>query len=168
MIKKLFLLMLMLLPCATATVKAQYGVGDWKIHATFSGQNVQNIIDTGDKVYYLVSNNLFCYDKETQENENLNKGNYLSDVLIKQIYYNSYKKYLLVVYDNSNIDIIDHDGKVFNMPDIKDAILTSDKTINHVSFTDKAAYVATSFGYLVLNDSKYEVKESRIYNISMA
>ena len=97
MIKKLFLLMLMLLPCAAATVQAQYGVGDWKIHATFSGQNVQNVIDTGDKVYYLVSNNLFCYDKTTQENEALNKRNYLSDVLIKQIYYNSYKKYLMVV-----------------------------------------------------------------------
>ncbi len=167
MIKKLFLLLLMLLPCAAATVKAQYGVGDWKIHATFSGQNVQNVIDTGDKVYYLVSNNLFCYDKETQENEALNKRNYLSDVLIKQIYYNSYKKYLMVVYDNSNIDVIDSNGKVVNIPDIKDAILTSDKAINDVTFTQKAAYLATSFGYLVLNDTKYEVKESRIYNLSM-
>lgn len=167
MIKKLFLLMLMLLPCAAATVQAQYGVGDWKIHATFSGQNVQNVIDTGDKVYYLVSNNLFCYDKTTQENEELNKRNYLSDVLIKQIYYNSYKKYLMVVYDNSNIDVIDSNGKVVNIPDIKDAILTSDKAINDVTFTQKAAYIATSFGYLVLNDTKYEVKESRIYNLSM-
>lgn len=167
MIKKLFLLMLMLLPCAAATVQAQYGVGDWKIHATFSGQNVQNVIDTGDKVYYLVSNNLFCYDKTTQENEALNKRNYLSDVLIKQIYYNSYKKYLMVVYDNSNIDVIDSNGKVVNIPDIKDAILTSDKAINDVTFTQKAAYIATSFGYLVLNDTKYEVKESRIYNLSM-
>lgn len=168
MIKKLFLLLLMLLPCATAMVKAQYGVGDWKIHATFSGQNVQNVIDAGDKVYYLVSNNLFCYDKTTQENEALNKRNYLSDVLISQIYYNSYKKYLMVVYDNSNIDLIDNNGKVINIPDIKDAILTSDKTINDVSFTPKAAYLATAFGYLVINDTKYEVKESRVYNISMA
>jgi hypothetical protein len=144
-------------------MKAQYGVGDWKIHSVF-GSTITNLIDAGDKVYYLVSSNLYCFDKTTQENEALNKRNYLSDVNIRQIYYNNSKKYLLIVYDDSNIDLILSSGKVINMPDIKDAEMTGSKTINDVSFATDVAYVATDFGYVVINDTKYEVKESRIYN----
>lgn len=168
MIKRLLLLLALMLPCAAASVHAQFGVGDWKMHSVFSGQKAQNIIDTGDKVYYLVSNNLFCYDKQTQENEALNRRNYLNDAIISQIYYNSYKKYLMVVYDDCNIDVITASGKVVNMPDVKDALMTTDKTINDVSFTADVAYVATKFGYLVINDKKFEVKESHIYNQSIA
>lgn len=168
MIKRLLLLLALMLPCAAASVHAQFGVGDWKMHSVFSGQKAQNIIDTGDKVYYLVSNNLFCYDKQTQENEALNRRNYLNDAIISQIYYNAYKKYLMVVYDDCNIDVITASGKVVNMPDVKDALMTTDKTINDVTFTADAAYAATKFGYLVINDKKFEVKESHIYNQSIA
>ena len=42
----------------------------------------------GDKIYYLASGSLFCLDKDTQENESLNKSNYLSDFTIDGIYYN--------------------------------------------------------------------------------
>ena len=136
----------------------------WQVVPSFKGSEIKNVADVGSKVYYLSSGCLYCFDKSTKENESLNRANYLNDVTITDIYYNDYRGYLMVVYDNSNIDIITADGEVLNMPDIKAASLTQSKTINDVTFTTKGrVYLATDFGYVVLNDQKWEVTESRIF-----
>lgn len=160
MIKKLFYLFLLLIPFVG---NSQISVGDWKIHALF-GSDPTNIIDTPNKVYYLVSNNLFVYDKADQVNESLTKRNKLSDNLIRNIYYNYDNKYLLIAYDNSNIDFLYDNGKVVNLPDLRDVILSTAKGINGVCFSDNKVYVATDFGYMIVNDKKQEVSESRIFN----
>ncbi len=136
---------------------------NWRVHPLFAAP-VQNIIDTGDMVYYMVSNNLYRYYKDTQENEHLSTANYLNDVGIAGVYYNYYKNYLMVVYDNSNIDVLLANGDVVNMPEILNSTLNVSKGVNHVTFTAARAYVATQFGYVVINDSKWEVDESHIYN----
>ena len=82
---------------------------------------------------------------------------------ISQVYYNSDRDYLVVIYNNSNIDIILSDGSVVNMPEVKDAIMTQSKTINDVTFADGLIYLATDFGYVVIDDNKFVVKESHIY-----
>ena len=65
MLKRIVIFLALALPFMA---NAQYGVGDWRIHTIFVGSAAERVIDTPDKVYYLVSNNLFCYDKETEEN----------------------------------------------------------------------------------------------------
>ncbi|MGM9803881.1 MAG: hypothetical protein ACI308_06865 [Muribaculaceae bacterium] len=148
------------------TLMASAAVGTWKIHPTF-GSTPTNAIDVGDKVYYLVSNTLYCYDKETSENIAYDRSNYLNDSQVQNIYYNYSKNYLLVVYNNSNIDMILANGKVVNIPDINNALLTTAKTVNDVVFCGNYAYVATAFGYVVINDQKYEISESRIYGVNV-
>lgn len=164
MIRKLFILLAALLPLA---VSGQYGTGAWKFHPFFVSTNLQNNIDTGDKVYYLVNNSLYCYDKATQENESLNKGNYLSDVTVTGIYYNADKKYVMATYNNSNIDVIMDDGRIINMPEIKDAVVSQSKVINDVTFDGDRAYVATGFGYVVIDDKNFVIKESHYFNESL-
>lgn len=163
MVKNIFLAIILLLPLFC---KAQISVGDWKIHPVF-GTDVTNIIDTDKKVYYLVDKFLYSYDKESSENESFTKRNKLSDIEIKDIYYNYDKKYLLIVYSNSNIDFLYDDGKIINLPDIKDVILTMSKNINDVTFNNNKVYMAADFGYVILNDEKHEVMESQIYNIPL-
>ena len=160
MIKKALILMLLLLPMA---LRAQYTTGDWKLHSTFVVSQAQNCIDTGNKVYYLVSGCLFCFDKSTQENESLSRQNYLSDINITNIFYNYTKHYLVVVYANSNIDVIADNGKIINMPELKDAVITSSKKVNEISFTSANMLVATDFGYIVIDDDQFVVKESHVY-----
>ena len=135
--------------------------GMWKIHPIFNAAP-QNVVDAGTYVYYLVSNNLFRFDKSTRESVVLGKGSGISDVNVKQIYYNVEKNYMLVVYDNANIDIIKQDGKIVNVPNIKDAVMTTKKTINHVAFSSDGAYVASAFGYVVIDNDSFHVKESKI------
>ena len=80
------IVMLMLLVAFVS--RAQYTAGEWVLHPSFAGANMQNCMDVGSKIYYLASGCLFCLDKDTQENESLNKSNYLSDFTVESIYYN--------------------------------------------------------------------------------
>lgn len=149
--------------------QAQSDYGKWFLHAMFAGDNITNCIDTGDDVYYVSSNNLFRYDKDTNENEHLNRANYLSDSGVKNIYYNRDKNYIMVAYENSNIDVIDvRSGDVSNMSDIKNADIATSKTINDITFASgNKAVVATDFGFVIYNDKKLEVERSFISDKAM-
>ena len=125
-LKKILLLVVAVITIsAPSQVLAQNAVGNWIIHTSFVGNDVKCVAEGNRWVYYLTSGNLFRLDKETEETEALSIVNDLSDMGIKQIYYNSNKDYLVAVYDNSNIDIILSDGSVVNMPEIKDALMTT-------------------------------------------
>lgn len=158
--KKIFFLLAMWL---TLCASAQNAVGDWRIHTSFVGDKVTNIAEGRQWVYYLSGANLFRLDKSTAENEAMSIQGDLSDMGISNIYYNSDKDYLVVVYSNSNIDVIRGNGSVVNMPEIKDAVMTSSKTINDITFAPGLMYLATDFGYVVIDDNKFVVKESHIY-----
>ena len=161
------LLIIATLILTSISALAQMNVGGWKIHPVF-GTEVTDIFDTGKKVYYLVDGNLYCYDKDSEENEFLSKQTVLNDIDISRIFYNYDSRYLLVVYANSNIDIINDDGTVVNVPDISQADLDV-KTVNNVSFKNNKVYIATAFGYVVLNSEKgFEIMESQIFGAGIA
>ena len=61
MIKKHFMLLLTLVALAFATANAS----TWKLHNYYMNSKIQNVYDTGDKVYYLNSGRLFQFDKTT-------------------------------------------------------------------------------------------------------
>lgn len=163
MFKRFLYLLLIVVPFVA---KAQLAVGDWRVHSLF-GNTLTNIIDTSDRVYVLSTGSLYSYDKAGQELESYTMRNKLSDVGIKNIYYNHKGKYLVVVYNNSNIDFVYDNGEVYNLPDIKNVVMSHEKDINSVSFGGDFVYVSTKFGYVVLNEKKHEVKESHILGISI-
>lgn len=147
-------------------INLQASVGSWKIHAIY-GSEITNIIDTGSKIYYLVSENLYSYDKDNDESEHYSKQTKLSDVNISNIYYNYDSSYLVIVYENSNIDILYDDGSVINVPDIYNSDIT-DKTIYRVTFNASSVYIGAEFGYVILNANKsFEVSESHNYGVAV-
>lgn len=145
--------------------QAQTGKGDWRVHPYYVGDNIKNVIDTDTKVYFLVGNDLFCFDKSASTVESLNKRVALNDVLVTNIYYNHIKKYLVVTYLNSNIDVITPDGRVVNLPDIKDAVLSGAKGITDVTFAPGKMLVSTEFGMVVYDDVAMTVVESRLFEV---
>ena len=86
MIKKLLSVIIMC--CVTVLLHAQQAVGQWQLYPTKSAASGVIYESVYDEVYYISGDNLFSYDKVTNEIETYNSGNYLSDNGIKNIYYN--------------------------------------------------------------------------------
>ena len=54
------------------------------------------------------------------------------------------------------------------MSAIKDVVLSTAKSINDITFANGKAYVATSFGYIVIDESNFAVSEVRNYDYDVA
>lgn len=171
MLKKYVILVLMMvLAIGSATAST------WKMHNYFVTSKIQSLYDTGDKVYYVNSGNLYQFDKATQKTVALSRQNILSDnSLINHVYYDWENNLLFVAYANSNIDIIDGLGKVTNISNIKDMVspvktyvLTDDalsaytgKDIRDITFANGIAYVAAGYGIVTIDESTLKVIENR-------
>lgn len=172
---------LTLLVLLTASLIPGYAFeGQWKLHPTFDDK-IGRLLVTPDRVYMLAlaqpyepayaecpapQGFLYVYDKKAEELSVYDKSTGLSGSVISSIEYNAKRGYLLIIYDDLNIDLLFDNGNVVNIPALKMTSLPSSKKVNSVTFDPSKghAYLATDFGFIVLNDKKGEVYESRIYN----
>ena len=145
---------------STATTFAQNGVsiGNWRTHLPY--QKVIAVEPVGNLIYAATEYELFYYDKEDNSIHILNKINGLSDVGISTMGYCESQRKLFVAYTNANVDLIDANGNISNMSDIKDKNIVGNKSINHVFFDGDLAYVACGFGIVVFDLKREEVKDT--------
>ncbi len=135
-------------------------IGTWTDHLNYSSIKLVECID--NTIYYSNGLNLVKYNTDDNSIEKLNKFNPLNDFeiqLIKKINNNA----LLVIYKNSNIDIVYPNGSVTNYSDIKRKLITGNKTIYNVLVNDQYAYLSTGYGIVVFDLNKLEIKET--YNL---
>ena len=162
------------------SAQAASNSNDWRLFNTFD-DNVENIFDTPNKTYILAQaqlynasssdNNekllfLFGIDKESGEIRPYNAQNFLSGSLIRMANYNAFRNYLLIVYHDYTIDILQDDGTVRTITDLKSFNTSESKEVRSISFDPELnrAYLSTDFGYLIIDDKKIEVSSSGIYN----
>ena len=151
--------------------------GTWKIHPFFNSKKVENVFDTGDKVYYMNGGFLFQYDKATSAIQPMNSQNALSDSHISRVFFDWESCMLFVTYTNSNIDVIDRAGKVTNISNFVDMVapvhnyalddqymLSSyvSKVINDITFAHGKAYVALGYGYAVIDEATMLVEKNNV------
>lgn len=148
---------------AAALLQAALPVSEWRVLPTFSRPAMQ-VVETGDKVYYLAGGGLFSYDKSNQETYAYTAGNSLSDYIVSAIYPHPEDEFVVVCYSNGNIDLLMPDGSVTNLSDIKDSNSSLSKTINDVAVSGNDIFVATGFGVVIFNVSSRKVTDSGIYN----
>ena len=166
--------------CVLSTFCTWAASSDWRLFNTFDDK-VDDIFDTPSKTYFLAEAQLydpnkndnkekllflFTRDKETGEVIAYNTHNFLSHTLIKIANYNPFKNYLLLVYDDYSIDFLYDDGTLHTVVALKNYNSVGSKEVRSISFDPdlNKAYLATDFGYLIIDDQKYEVTSSGIYN----
>jgi len=155
--KKIFILVL----CSIYFIPfAQVGPYSWQDHSSFN--TCFSVARFNGKVYASNYNGLVKIDEEEGSTQRLNKINGLNDVGVSLLRVNTQTNKLLVVYDNSNIDIIDAEDKIQNYPDIKLKTISGKKAINEVFFKDKYAYLATGLGIILFDTEKLEIKDTYI------
>ena len=161
MIKKSLFLLIAFFSLLPAALSArQQAVGSWFTYPLYKGVP-DRIVDTPSNVYYLSLGRLYGYDKTNDETREY--IDVLSDAGIAVIDYNAACKFLFIGYENGNVDLLYDNGRVVNLPDIKEAQIAYDKGINEVDFFQHLIYVATKFGLVVFDSDKGVVRKSGIY-----
>ena len=155
MCRRIILTLTILIATAVGAA-AQHAIGEWEVFNSFTSA-ATSLIDTRDKVYLINDRNLYAYDKSDDELSSYNVNNGLSEMGIDEIYRNYDRDYIVVAYENSNIDVLYDNDRIVNMPDIKDAQSVTNKTINDIAFDGDIMFVATGFGLV-----KYDVKSHSV------
>lgn len=160
--KKILILLLAAIGAVTG-IKAQGFVGSWELFS--SSPAPTKVIETPEYVYTLSGNSLSAIDKQTGEIQSLNALNRLNGNKVSKIWYDAKKKCLLVAHTDYNIDLVYDDGRTINVPDLRDAAITGNKTINDADFSGNKAYLALGCGFIVVDIDHGAIVKSHIYNV---
>lgn len=141
---------------------ARAQTGTW--HAYMSYYEPQQIVKAGHQLFVCASNSLYSYNLNDQSITTYDKVNTLSDTYISLIAWNPTVNRLIIVYNNSNIDLMDLSGNVANISALYSKSMTQDKTVNSIYISGNYAYLATGFGVVKVNMQRTEIAESYILN----
>ena len=122
--------------------------------------DITAIEPTGKYIYVLASDNLFSYNYNDSSIDTYDKMNSLSDCGIVNIMWNDTAKRLIILYDNYNIDLLDNNGEVENIPDYYNKSMTQQKTVNDIYMYNEYAYLSTAFGIIKINMKAAEVSDT--------
>ncbi|MFZ4454988.1 MAG: two-component regulator propeller domain-containing protein [Bacteroidales bacterium] len=132
--------------------------GTWRTHLAYSA--VTDVAETPTKVFGLSDGALYSYDKTSSAIVVYSKVNGLNDNRVSLISYSPDNNLLMIVYDNSNIDLMYENGTISNISDIKDNNLALNKTINRINYSGNQAYLSTAYGVTVIDLTRKEVSAS--------
>lgn len=180
-LKKTIILLALLIASLPLTIYGQ-SRGDWTLYPSYT--NVTETVMVGNRLYVLASGSLFSYDTDTQGNAiegsltTYTKTNGLNDHIISHIAWVEATNRLLIVYQNSNIDLLtlssprgSRELQVFpsmrnqegglllgegqegvsNISAIKNSTISDNKTINSVNVVGKLAYLSSGNGIFVID-----------------
>ncbi|MFN4084006.1 MAG: two-component regulator propeller domain-containing protein [Bacteroidia bacterium] len=122
----------------------------WRVHLPYLKNNTIDVVE--NKVYCGSETGIFTYDINAREVERQSRVNGLSDVEVTLLRHFKPLNVTIILYANSNIDLIYHStNTVVNLPDILNRQIIGRKALNNVDFFNNRAYLATSFGIVVID-----------------
>ena len=140
-------------------------VGTWRAYMSYA--EPQQIVKAGNLLFVRASNDLYSYNLNDHSIITYDKINSLSDTYISHIAWNSTTSHLIIVYKNSNIDVMDRDGNIINISALYSRSMTQDKTVNSIYIHGAYAYLATGFGLVKINTADAEISETYILDANI-
>lgn len=132
-------------------------IGTWRNYLAY--YDIQQIQAAGNYLFVRASNALYQYNKQDQSIVTYDKTNGLYDTDITQIRWCQQAKRLIIVYQNSNIDLIDTEGNVTNVSALYNKIMTGDKTVSSIRIDGVYAYLICGFGIVKMNVQRAEIAD---------
>lgn len=142
---------------ALMPLQGQIAIGKWRDHLSFT--SVNHVEPASDRIYAAGTMGMFYYDTEEMTLNLMTKTSGLSDIGIATFAYDAASHYLVIAYSNSNVDLV-KDDKVYNISDIKRGSIDGSKTISHIRFYNRRAYLACDFGIVVINLARHEIENT--------
>ncbi len=140
--------------------------GTWKAYMSY--YEPQQIVKAGSHTLFVrASNGLYSYNLNDHSITTYDKVQQLSDTYVSLIAWNQKAQRLIIVYSNSNIDLIDLEGNVTNISALYSKSMTQDKTVNSIFINEQYAYLSTGFGVVKVNMSRAEISETYILDLNI-
>lgn len=146
---------------AALITEAQIPVGSWRDHLPYG--HGKQLAEFDGRIFCASSDgSLFSCNIKDKTIKKYSKVNGLSDADVSTIGSSSETKTFFIGYSNGNIDLIRNDS-IINIPDIAHKTIMGEKAINRVYFRERFAYLACSFGIVVCDLLKKEIKDTYFF-----
>jgi hypothetical protein len=137
--------------------QAQTPVGSWSDHLIYN--TAKSVAVGSEEVYASTGSSIIVYNKEFAELKKMSRINGLSETGISTIAWSEANKALIIAYTSTNIDLL-KSNVIYNIPDIYRKYIPGKKEINRIRSTGKYAYLACSFGIVVVDIMKNEIYDT--------
>jgi hypothetical protein len=138
-------------------IKGQTPVGVWSDHLLY---NTTNCITVGiNEVFASTGSSILVYNKGFAELKKMSRINGLTETGISTICWSEENKTLIIAYSSTNIDLVIN-NTIYNIPDIYRKYIPGKKEINRIRTNGKYAYLACSFGIVVVDLIKKEIYDT--------
>ena len=135
----------------------QTPVGSWSDHLTY---NTAQCVAAGTmEVYASTGSSIMVYNKAFAELKKMSRINGLTETGISSIAWSEENKSLVIAYSSTNIDLVKN-NVIYNIPDIARKFISGKKEINRIRINGKYAYLACSFGIVVVDLVKNEINDT--------
>src|SRR5512133_628232 len=135
----------------------QTPVGTWTDHLIYNTANCVAV--STDEVFASTGSSIIIYNKGFDELKKMSRINGLSETGISTIAWSVESKTLIIAYLSSNVDLLNN-NTIYNIGDINRKYIPGKKTINRIRTSGKYAYMACSFGIVVVDLSKKEIYDT--------
>lgn len=145
---KKYLTFLYALLCNILLPSTATATDDWTIYASY--HNPTKALKCDSRIFVLANGDLFSYDTDDETVETYDKTEALSSFGIADMAYSADTRQLVLVYEDSNIDLLSMDGETWNMPEMKNKDI-ADKTLNHIATIGHEALICTNSGIVLID-----------------
>ncbi len=156
--RNIFFALILFFSSTISLFSQETAIGEWRTHLPYG--KVIDVAVANNLIYAATPYSMFTYNTQDNRIERLDKVKGLHDVGISKIGFNKTINTLLIAYANANLDMIDGDGNIINITDIRDKEILGNKTINNIMFINHLAYLSCGFGIVVFDMKKQEVKDT--------
>lgn len=126
----------------------------WRMHLPYN--SVKDVIDLGDKLLVHSDIGIYTFDLKSGEITYLTKVDGLAETAVSNIGFSKSVNTIVISYLNGDLDLI-KDNNIINIPAIKRASIVGLKEVYEIKVYGSVAYLATSFGVVVIDLDKEEV-----------
>ena len=152
--KPLIIIWLLLI---SAICRGQTPVGSWSDHLRYNTS--LNVAVGSKEVFASTGSSIIVYNKEFDELRKLSRINGLTETGISTIAWSEENEALIIAYSSTNVDLLKK-NIIYNIPDIKRKYIPGKKEINRIKTTGRYAYLACSFGIVVIDLEKNEIYDT--------
>ena len=150
-----FLIIVLLL--ISMILHGQTPVGSWSDHLTYNTTDCVAV--SSDQVFASTGSSIIIYNKTFAELKKMSRIDGLTETGINTISWSEENKTLVIAYTSTNIDLLQN-NMIYNISDISRKNIPGEKKINRIRSTGKYAYLACSFGIVVVDLIKREIYDT--------